>query len=530
MLIKVFKHGQGYGNAPVDYLLSHKYPGRDKHPPEILRGNANMTIKLINSINNKWKYTAGVLSWHPDDIVSPAKEKQLMDDFEKLAFAGLDPDQYNIFWVRHQHAAHHELHFVIPRVELESGKAYNPCPPGWQKDYDPLRDLYNYREAWARPDDPDRARLYVPDHADLHCSRLKRWGKTPSKDERAQAKQAIHDYLRQMLEQGFINNRDDVIATLQNAGLKINRQGKDYITVTDPDSNEKLRLKGGIYAQQWLGQQYEQYSPTHETGSRATAPGAGEDDSATVQRLERQLEQIIKRRADYNRRRYPGTSYQLGTKHSLALPRPQLDIRQTMAANAFNQRRDFFGHYSGRMGIIRHGPEQDSELIKRDFRSASGHDSSRARLSGSDGQIQGHQPDAPQRQRLSDFTQWVQSGNRLESGQQPGNTNIDGQVDYERNTTNTQTDLRQSPESSFRQTERAKPDTGNMPAKNNNAGAIYAPSAKANQPDQQRAARIRSKLRTYERYTQGLRTIVNKIEFIKIGYRNLNEKPQRLSR
>lgn len=54
-----------------------------------------------------------------------------MDDFEKLAFAGMQPDQYNILWVRHSHANHHELHFVIPRVELSTGKAFNAFPPGW---------------------------------------------------------------------------------------------------------------------------------------------------------------------------------------------------------------------------------------------------------------------------------------------------------------------------------------------------------------------------------------------------------------
>jgi hypothetical protein len=41
-----------------------------------------------------------------------------MDAFERVAFAGLEPDRYSILWVRHRHAGHHELHFVTPRVEL----------------------------------------------------------------------------------------------------------------------------------------------------------------------------------------------------------------------------------------------------------------------------------------------------------------------------------------------------------------------------------------------------------------------------
>ena len=146
--------------------------------------------------------------------------------------------------MRHSHAGHHELHFVIPRVELAAGKAFNAFPPGWQKDFDPLRDLYNIREGWMRSDDPTRARLFTPDHADLHRARLIRWGKTPKPDERSEAKHAIHNYLAPKVGGGQIKNRDEVIAALTDIGLSINRAGRDYLTVLDPESGTKLRLKG----------------------------------------------------------------------------------------------------------------------------------------------------------------------------------------------------------------------------------------------------------------------------------------------
>ena len=234
MYMKVFPHGQGGGDGPTHYLVRPDYPGRDELPPEVLRGDVDITHALIDSLDTKWKFTAGVLSWHPDDKVTSEQERRVMDDFEQVAFAGLEPDQRNILWVKHSHAGHHELHFVIPRVELSSGKSFNPCPPGWQKHFDVFRDLHNHREGWARPDDPARARLHTPEHADLHKARLLRWGKTPGKDERAEAKQAIHDYLRQCIEQGTVTSRVDVLTALQGAGLEINRAGKDYITVKDP--------------------------------------------------------------------------------------------------------------------------------------------------------------------------------------------------------------------------------------------------------------------------------------------------------
>ena len=317
MYMKVFPHGQGGGDGPTHYLVRPDYPGRDELPPEVLRGDVDTTRALIDSLDTKWKFTAGVLSWHPDDKVTAEQERRVMDDFEQVAFAGLEPNQRNILWVRHSHAGHHELHFVIPRVELSSGKALNPCPPGWQKHFDVFRDLYNHREGWARPDDPARARLHTPEHADLHKARLLRWGKTPGKDERTEAKQAIHDYLRHCIEQGTVTSRTDVLTALQGAGLEINRAGKEYITVKDQESGEKLRLKGGIYAEHW---KLELSGRTHESQSRAGATGIGSPDPATTQRLAAELERVVEKRAQYNRGRYPASAIQLGTEREHPLP------------------------------------------------------------------------------------------------------------------------------------------------------------------------------------------------------------------
>ena len=330
MYMKVFPHGQGGGDGPTHYLVRPDYPGRDELPPEVLRGDAETTRDLIDSLDTKWKFTAGVLSWHPDDAVTPEQEQRVMDDFEEMAFAGLDPDQRNILWVRHSHAGHHELHFVIPRVELSSGKAFNPCPPGWQKHFDVFRDLHNHREGWARPDDPARVRLHTPEHADLHNARLLRWGKTPSKDDRAAAKEAIHDYMRANIEQGLVRNREDVLQALAGAGLEINRAGKDYITVREPESGEKLRLKGGIYAEHW---KFEHPDREIEGQDRAGAAGDRSPDPATVRQLESEFTRIVENSAGYNRGRYPAPARQLGAERDFTLPDTERRLWLEMPAN-----------------------------------------------------------------------------------------------------------------------------------------------------------------------------------------------------
>ncbi len=125
MMIKVFPHGKGNGIGPTRYLVRQDYHGRKESPPVVLRGDPDMTRALIDSIDREWKFTAGVCSWGPEDAITPEKEQEVMDSFEAVAFAGMQPDQYSILWVRHSHAGHHELHFVIPRMELSTGKAFN---------------------------------------------------------------------------------------------------------------------------------------------------------------------------------------------------------------------------------------------------------------------------------------------------------------------------------------------------------------------------------------------------------------------
>lgn len=364
MYMKVFPHGQGAGEGPTNYLIRPDYPGRDAHLPDVLRGDPEVTRALIDSLDTKWRFTAGALSWHPDDTVTPEQEQRVMDDFEALAFAGLEADQRTILWVRHVHAGHHELHFVIPRVELASGKAFNPCPPGWQKHFDLFRDLHNHREGWARPDDPARIRMFTPAHADLHRARLLRWGKTPKADDRAAAKEAIHEYMQAKVELGQTSNRAEVLMALQEAGLEINRAGKDYITVKDPDSGEKLRLKGGMYAEHWdfglfLGR-------ASEGQGRTGAAGDREPDPATIQRLERELAAVIAKRAEYNRGRYPRPTWELGEQHQLSQPDAAPRLWLDMLAGTAPEPEHPAGRGLGRLGSADVGREAGIEPAGRD--------------------------------------------------------------------------------------------------------------------------------------------------------------------
>lgn len=316
MMMKVFPHGTGAGDKPSRYLVRPDYPGRDTAPPQVLRGDPAMTRALIDSIDRRWKYTAGVLSWHPDETIREEQEEEVMDAFERVAFAGLEADQRNILWVRHTHAGHHELHFLIPRLELSSGKDFNACPPGWQKDFDVFRDLFNWREGWARPDDLARAREELPKKADLFKARMARWGKEIRESDRDRAKEVIHAFLKEKVAQGLARDRTDILNALKEQGLRINREGRDYISVIAPDNGMKMRFKGGFYARDWTpktAQKEESGEQKQETTRRMIA------------RLQQDFERVFEKRAACNSKRYPAKWKQFPREEALILPQLQDD-------------------------------------------------------------------------------------------------------------------------------------------------------------------------------------------------------------
>lgn len=294
MLIKFFARGRGGGRGPTEYLTGEdvRVNGEWRHrspPPEVLRGNPDTTRSLIDHCHHKYKYTSGVIAFAAEDAPTEEQQQQVMNDFEALAFAGLDSDQYDILWVRHQHEGNTELHMVVPRQELTTGKALNIAPPGHSKYYDHLRDAWNYGQGWARPDDLARARIYTPDRT---------YGK-PHLEDRAAAKEEITDWLMGRIEAGQVTDRAGVIASLEELG-EITRQGKNYVSVKPEGFSKALRLKGTIY-----GEEFDFGAIQAARNQEETGPGADREAHAERAKAARaELEGWIERRAQYHQDRY----------------------------------------------------------------------------------------------------------------------------------------------------------------------------------------------------------------------------------
>ena len=306
MLIKLFRSGKGGGAAPVDYLIAPQvlaYDGnrdlirddtgvplmKSRDPlPEVLAGDPDHTRALIDACPHAWTYRAGVISFDKDDHPSEERQQAVMDAFDELAFAGLDRDQVDMLWVRHSHEGRVELHFCTPRMELTSGKSLNIAPPGYQKAMDALRDMLNKEHGWADPQDPARAQ----DTKQL-----------PEKKLRAQGREDLQNWLEDLIVAGRISSRPDMVAALEGAGFELPRQGKTYLTVKDPDSDTRWRLKGDIFHADWTREKTAQRAAERE--HRASEPGSERLAARSLSDLRDEYRAHVEKRRLYNQQRYP---------------------------------------------------------------------------------------------------------------------------------------------------------------------------------------------------------------------------------
>jgi len=294
MRISFLNHSTGSGSHAIEYIMGAKDShGVTRERIEVLRGNPEEVGKLIDSLSTVHRYTSGVVSWHVDDLPTKDDLENFLQDFEKTAFAGLHYDQFVYTAVLHEEADHSiHLHIIVPRVELKSGKAMNIAPPGWEKTFDPLRDKWNYQMGWARPDDPERAKMVTPP---------KEIGRSIEWKEGRDPRQQISDWLAVQVSAGLVNTRDDVLDSLKSVG-EITRAGKDYISVKPEGAEKAIRLKGSLYGDEFNGEAFR--DAARAAGVRPG--GRAEPNLEAARAAQDVLAAAVERRAIYNRSRYQG--------------------------------------------------------------------------------------------------------------------------------------------------------------------------------------------------------------------------------
>lgn len=290
MIIGFSAYGRGGSGPALDYLTGYLVNGEARDPkPEVLRGEPRVVAEIIDSLPFERRYTSGVLSFAAEDRVTPAMQEDIMDRFENAVFAGLPSDRRSIVWIKHADKGRAELHFVVARADLGTRRALNIAPPTPASRHllDTLREAINRRYGFRDPSDPECARkVSLPSHIAKLAAQAKRHGRSPRVDIR----ETIAEHLQEQAAAGTIRSRADVVAYLKNQGFTIARSGVNYVTIVRPDTGERIRLKGNLFREHFC--------------SRDLLPTHHRYDPAQLLTLERRLERLVEKRANYHRARY----------------------------------------------------------------------------------------------------------------------------------------------------------------------------------------------------------------------------------
>lgn len=254
-----------------------------------------MTARLIDSLKTVQRYTSAVIAWHQEDKVTPEQMRRCVLEFMALARSGLSVSRLDWLAVRHDD----HVHIIMPKVDLLSGKAFNPMPPGWEKSFGALRDAWNYENNWARPDDPARARTLQPGRAPVE-----------ERDPRLKLSRLVED----ALVAGEVVDRAGVVRLLADQG-EITRQGRDYVSVRLDGRPRPVRLQGPLFARDLDVQAMTAAIERNRSEIPAAPSGCGVDAAtarARAYEARRRVEEAMKRRREYVSKRFPDD-----------LPRPQ---------------------------------------------------------------------------------------------------------------------------------------------------------------------------------------------------------------
>ena len=243
MMITFLAQGRGNIHLAVSYCAGAvDANGMVRDEVRVLRGSPKMVEDVAAGLPFTEKYKSAVVAWAPGDIPTEPELQQFLDDFAEVSFAGLDPTRF--CWTAFLHVAEHkiDMHILVANVDLDTGKHFNAAPPGWQKDFDPLRDMWNHRKGWARPDDPLRARPWQPGKRSSITAARVRAGLEVEPD----TKRVLAEMLLDRVARKQIKNRDDVLAALREFG-DITRTSDDFISVKLPNLDKAVRLRGTLF-------------------------------------------------------------------------------------------------------------------------------------------------------------------------------------------------------------------------------------------------------------------------------------------
>ncbi|CAJ5178909.1 relaxase/mobilization nuclease family protein [Burkholderia pseudomallei] len=277
----------------VNYVLSnHNWKKEERpHKPEILSGDPNI-VKEMGALASKFANptTSGVISFAKGEAPSKEQMQEIISDYKSQLLRGME-DRVALLFVLHKEKDKDHIHVIAANMDMQTGKYFNPFPPG-----DMTKDLlkafsamqnhkYGWRQVNQNPLKPSHTKTEHKanahhKHSDFYAEVFKN----------AKDKRTFESACLDLAKSGEVKNRDELVSFLKDAGYQLSREGKDYISIVNPEG-KNFRLKDGIFKQ---GADYKELIKEASQSVKSFNP----------QKVAQQLERIIERRTAFNEKRY----------------------------------------------------------------------------------------------------------------------------------------------------------------------------------------------------------------------------------
>jgi 5S rRNA maturation endonuclease (ribonuclease M5) len=308
------------------------YQTEDKENPnlsrgEIFRGNPLEVIAWSKSSNSeKVKAFSVLVSF--EESKEELKEKlksvgktidDLISEIEKFLFAGYKPEEVAYTIIAHDDTDNFHFHIYVANNFASTGKTlkfwFTP------QDLKTFRKYIDLKYGLTSPD-LDRKETLVRKIGS------KNW-KSEKHLEREVLREEIHELVLTGINAGLVKDRQSLVEFLESQGLKVNRKGKNYISVEV--EGIKIRLKGGIYDENF---RVSELIKETERGNREDLYGELEKLRESLREYYRRKNREIEERYGNIRKQFKA-DYPEGIK-DLAIGEQKTTKRKRMFENAFN--------------------------------------------------------------------------------------------------------------------------------------------------------------------------------------------------
>lgn len=212
--------------------------------------HSSLTISFRDNEFSEFKNSDG--SYNEEKLVIAMKE--IVKDFRETWFPGLkNPDNFQDFWNIHTDKGNIELNCAFTKMEISTGKSFNPFPPGElnQDMRDCYVDLLNNKHGFDRV----IRNPFSLAHNDLELKDIQNPSETAVRQKNfvKPKKDKIQNFLITQVLDKKINSREELIKVLQKNGEvkfldKENEKDKyNYISFIPLGSKKAMKLMGPMF-------------------------------------------------------------------------------------------------------------------------------------------------------------------------------------------------------------------------------------------------------------------------------------------